>query len=494
MVAMTKEELVKAIKSLGLGRGDALILHSSLSSIGRVEGGAETVVEAFLDVIGPEGTLMAPTFVAPGEVFDPENAPTGLGSIAEAVRKHPKAVRSRHPLASVAAIGAAARELVKDHEKAETAHGEGTPYMRLAEMGGYVVLLGVDQDRSTTLHTPEALARLPYLKVRSKAYLDENGRKREGKYAFFPGPHRDFIGLDRVLREKGIVKLGRIGKAVVRIMKAKPMIDEVLAMLRRDPAAVLCDNPECDDCVKQRADIRRAVLAEECFSLSAASHVAGSTADEIVRNLLRAGIDNLEVSIIGRKDVAQLSDEELRDFGGLLSSEGISVSAVRSRSWLDEIGKVVTVCEELGAERVVLPLLPGIENEVRAAREAGLTVLLENGAIRGVRAKELLKEYADEGVLLSFNPAGFVLAGEKPFLTSYRAKLYHRMGQLVVCDMTWSGRQTPLARGNGEINELISILRCRSFDGTMLLASPGRECPFPFRETADAFFDLLGSL
>ena len=131
MASVTQSDITRGLEGLGLGRGDAVLVHSSLSSFGHVEGGAETVVRAFLQVLGETGTLLVPTF---GD----------FGAITDAVKSRADAVHSIHPKASVAAIGARAEELCRDHWKAETAHGEGTPYRRLAESGGYVCLVGVD--------------------------------------------------------------------------------------------------------------------------------------------------------------------------------------------------------------------------------------------------------------------------------------------------------------------------------------------------------------
>ena len=137
---MTKSDIVRDLRALGLRTGDAVLLHSSLSSIGRVEGGAGTVVDAFLEVLGDTGTLAVPAF---GK----------LGVIAEAVKTHPRVVRSVHPMAAVAAIGASAEAFCRDHWKAELAHGLDTPYTRIADAGGYVCLLGADQDGNTAPRT-----------------------------------------------------------------------------------------------------------------------------------------------------------------------------------------------------------------------------------------------------------------------------------------------------------------------------------------------------
>ncbi len=119
------------LKRLGVRKGDCVMLHSSLSSLGWVEGGAETVVEAFFDVMGPEGTLVTPGFTqgAWGErlamedceancaqKFCPSKAPSHEGAIPNAALKYPGKVRSCHPTTSWIANGAHAAEVVRDIE------------------------------------------------------------------------------------------------------------------------------------------------------------------------------------------------------------------------------------------------------------------------------------------------------------------------------------------------------------------------------------------
>jgi Aminoglycoside N3''-acetyltransferase len=195
--ALGRKDIVAGLERLGLRRGDRVLVHSSLSSFGPVTGGADTVIDALLEAVGETGTVVVPTFGCSDEVFDPSSSETGLGVIPRVFWKRPGALRSRHPLASAAAIGPDAEELIRDHEKADTGHGEGTPYHRLYERAGKILLLGVDQDRSTFLHTAEELSRLPYLRPSTARYLDERGAVVRATWAWFPGPHRDFIGLQR---------------------------------------------------------------------------------------------------------------------------------------------------------------------------------------------------------------------------------------------------------------------------------------------------------
>ncbi len=460
---MTKNEIAASLRDLGLKTGDIVLLHSSLSSIGAVEGGADAVIEAFLDVLGPAGTLAVPIFGA-------------LGIITERLRARPDAVCSIHPKAAIAAVGARAEALCRDHWRAETAHAENTPYTRIAEAGGYVCLLGVDQDRNTTLHTVEELLRLPYLKTTAPVAFDTPEGRKTKSWKFFPGPHRDFIGLDRALRQSGKMRIGKVGNAVVRLIRAQDLIDICLDIGRRDPAFVLCDNPNCQDCVIQRAAIRRQRYAGESFQLAAASGLAGRYVPEIIENLTNAGITAVELDFLRGLPIQMLARERVLQAAAELTAAGFTVTALRASADSAAAETLVDTAAEAGIGRVVLPLGPGARDLAAAAAERGITPAFSPVALGSDRVIKLLADLRRQGLpaTLAFSPANFASAGEKPFLQSYRRKCIKFMDQLDVEDATFAGTPTPLAQGNAEIKELISILRCRSFPGFFVLSRRNR--------------------
>ena len=472
---MEQKLIETGLKDMGLREGDVVLLHSSLSSLGQVEGGADALVDAFLAVLGAEGTLVVPTF---GD----------LGIVPEVVKKRPDAVLSIHPRASVAAIGGRAQEICRDHWKAEMAHAEGTPYMRIADMGGYVCLLGVDQDRNTTLHAVEELLRLPYLKTTDEVAFSTPEGEVTRSWPYFPGPHRDFIGLDHLLRERGIVRLGRIGNSVVRLMKGRETIDALLEVGREDPAFALCDNPGCADCRKQRADLRRDWFAREDFVLAAASSLAGRYVPEMVENCLAAGIGALELDCIEGHPVQGMKGEEVKAAVEELRTGGCEVAALRGRVIADEVEVFLQVVVECGVERVVLPLsAEGAAHRDMAAGK-GISLSFYNTCQSSGTTYGLMQQTPGAG--LTFSGRHFVRCGEKPFLTSLRNRLKRFVDQLDVEDCIWDGTAVPLARGNGEIAELVSILRCSGFRGYMVLGA-GNRAAGDLAATASRFADLL---
>lgn len=105
--------IAESLGRLRLGRGDSVLVHSSLSRFGWVEGGAETVCQAIIDVVGAEGTVIMPAFTlrlrdVPDATLDIEKEPSCVGKISEVFRTRLATHRSRHITHSVSAVGARA--------------------------------------------------------------------------------------------------------------------------------------------------------------------------------------------------------------------------------------------------------------------------------------------------------------------------------------------------------------------------------------------------
>ncbi len=152
---VTRAGLVADLRALGLARGMDVMVHSSLSTIGHVVGGADTVIEALLAVIGKRGTLMMPSFNhRAAQVYNPMTTPTTNGAIPDAFWRRPDAVRSDHPTHAVAAVGPRADALCRDHGK-KGLWTPDSPIGQLVHGNGYVVLLGVDHNATTAYHVAE---------------------------------------------------------------------------------------------------------------------------------------------------------------------------------------------------------------------------------------------------------------------------------------------------------------------------------------------------
>jgi len=391
----------------------------------------------------------------------------------------------------VAAIGRDAEELCKDHWKAETAHAHGTPYYRIAEKGGYVCLLGVDQDRNTTLHTAEALLRLPYLTTETRTFGTPEGNVTRS-WPFFPGQHRDFIGLDPMFRKSGKMKVGRIGQATVRLIKSRDLIDLAVEAGRDNPAFVLCTNPNCPDCVSQRARIRKAAFASETFKVVASATLAGEFPDQIAARLTEAGVGAVELDGLQGRPLSMLPAQTVVEAIARFRQLGIEVASLRTPAVSQRAVELMRLARAQSVPRVVMPLSHKALEFQRDASEARVSISFYNADLDSDACSEILVLLGKAGAPagFTFNGPAFARAGELPFLVSYKKKLRRYVDQLDVADGTYDGRAQPLACGNAEVKEMISILRSAGFTGTMSL-SAGNCTAATLGETAARFETLL---
>jgi aminoglycoside 3-N-acetyltransferase len=244
---ITGGEIAAVLGALGLRPGESLLVHSAMSRIGFVEGGAPALLAAFLDVLGPEGTLAAPTFPFTGSmlaylqsepVFDVQSTPSRMGALSEAVRTHPAAVRSAEPTHPVAAIGRLARYLTEDHVNSEGSCDEHSPLYRLRSAGGRILLLGVDFRVCTLLHTAEELARVPFIDFETRYPVRVRDRGAERVMSLYchstPLP-ANFPAIEPELAAAGLLTRGHVGQAECRLFAAADLLDVALDRLRRDP-------------------------------------------------------------------------------------------------------------------------------------------------------------------------------------------------------------------------------------------------------------------
>lgn len=166
-------EIRIALQRLSLPNGTVVFVHSSMSKLGYIEGGADAVVSALREVIIGErkSTLAVPTFsmsggmadtLREGKIFDVRNTPSGTGRITELIRRQQDARRSLHPTHSVAAVGPRASWLVEAHHLDPRAFGPCSPFGRLVECSGFIVGLGVDLGPVTSYHVVEDLSAFPF--------------------------------------------------------------------------------------------------------------------------------------------------------------------------------------------------------------------------------------------------------------------------------------------------------------------------------------------
>ncbi|MGO9115864.1 MAG: AAC(3) family N-acetyltransferase [Thermoguttaceae bacterium] len=246
-------EAVGELRALGVPEGGTLLVHSSLSSLGYVPGGAETIIRVLLDAIGAKGTLVLPTHTwrqmnTGCRTFDARNTPSCVGALTEVFRRMPRVVRSLHPTHSVGALGARAIELTRGHESAPTPCGTDTPYARILDGDGQVLLLGVGLGSNTAFHTVEALAEVSYLMQSQPerfTVIDASGNGREllvTRHA--NGIARRFEAMGAFLQKHGILKLGQVGPAGSMLLDGRKFCQVLVSALRQDPTFLLAKNTD----------------------------------------------------------------------------------------------------------------------------------------------------------------------------------------------------------------------------------------------------------
>lgn len=245
MLPVNREAIKHGLGNLGVASGAVLLVHGSLRSIGYVEGGAMTVIEALLESVGREGTVLVPTLTGNENLsqdnppfFDPVTSRSLTGIIPETFMHRPEAVRSLHPTHSVAAIGPLTDDLTQDHLNSITPCDIVSPYGKLAELdNGYILLLGVDHATSTMMHHVEEIVGVDYHMQPGvvNATVVVKGVSRNihlmiHKY----GAPRDFNVVDLMLSERGIQVTGKVGNATARLVQAKAMVAVVRRCLMAD--------------------------------------------------------------------------------------------------------------------------------------------------------------------------------------------------------------------------------------------------------------------
>lgn len=163
---VTAGQITADLRKMGIQPGDILFIHSSLKSLGYVDGGPKAVIQGLLDAVGPEGTLLLPTYYMPGGsilgtcqlegyVFDPRIHGTNMGALPDAFLQFPGVERSIHPTHSVSAIGKHAKFLTEAHHLAPSVFGKGSPWQRFHELNGTVLGIGISMGPVTFYHSLE---------------------------------------------------------------------------------------------------------------------------------------------------------------------------------------------------------------------------------------------------------------------------------------------------------------------------------------------------
>lgn len=247
------------------------MVHCRMSALGHVVGGAETVVLALLDALGPQGTLMAYTgwqdappddlgdldeetrrvYLEEHPAYDPRVAMSRRdhGRIPETLRTWPGSRHSGHPEAGVAAVGGLAEGLTAEHSY-DDAYGAGTPYARLVEHGGQVVMLGAPLETVTLVHHAEAVAKAPGKRRVSygmpvmadgervwRTFSDINTSDGALPYEYVLGEQDYVEHISRSALSAGAGRDGTVGGAPAYLFDAQGLVEHAVGWIQRNFAS-----------------------------------------------------------------------------------------------------------------------------------------------------------------------------------------------------------------------------------------------------------------
>lgn len=255
---ITQESLVKDLIELGLKAGDIVIVHSSMSKIGWITGTSVAVINALMEVLTTEGTLVMPTFST--DYTDPENwqnppvpeewkpiirdhlpaynpkiTPTrGMGRIPETFRNYPDTIRSEHPQCSFTAWGKHKSFICSEHNLSPV-FGKKSPLEKLYKLEAKILLIGVDHGNNTSLHYAECEASIKNKPIQKQgSAILKDGKRVWVKFEDVEYDDEDFPKLGSEFERKIAVNYGKIGQADSKLLPMKELIDFSIPWFERN--------------------------------------------------------------------------------------------------------------------------------------------------------------------------------------------------------------------------------------------------------------------
>lgn len=244
MKRTSKRQIVELMQALGVRAGDTISVAAFIPSLGLVEDSIAGLTSAIQEAIGPEGTLVVPTFTASfrrGETYDVKASPSFNGALSEHVRKQAGAVRSTCGLFAQAAIGPKAGELMR--RPSDSCFGVGSVFANLFNANVKLIGLGIDWDQgySWFMHL-ERLAEVPFR--RDEAFT---GTIRQVDGSEGPGRAVHFVRIEEIpwnrdrepvgheLVASGIAREIADAGCAHRLIGSKAVAEALVPRLQRDP-------------------------------------------------------------------------------------------------------------------------------------------------------------------------------------------------------------------------------------------------------------------
>ena len=250
------KDFASDLSTLGLKNGDTVLVHSSYKSVGETDGGAMGIINALVEAVGENGTVIFPTLsynpVYETKVFEPDKTPSCVGYLSEVFRTADGVKRSMHPTHSCCAKGKYAEDIIRDHEKDITPVGSNSPFAKLPQYGGKILMLGCSTRCNTSMHGVEETAEPIYCINRKEPvrYLLKKGdsvTEQIGyRHSFCVDDTKYIQHYDRIfdLLAEDAYTVGKVLEATCYLMSAKAVWEKGHEKLKNDPlffVDVQCD-------------------------------------------------------------------------------------------------------------------------------------------------------------------------------------------------------------------------------------------------------------
>ena len=251
-VLLTKEKLISQLKQFQHIKGKIVTVHTSLKAVGNIEGGGETLLSALIDFFTQDGGLLCvPTHTWDRDVYDRREAYSCIGVLPQLAAAHPDAVRTLHPTHSMAVFGGKEKveRFVEREAFADTPANPAGCYGKLFAEDGYVLLIGVGQEKNTYLHCVEEMLHTPNRltddKVQKNIIHKDGTEEKRFLYWFddaIPDVSVFFPKFEKPFRHYGCIEDGFIGSAKVQLCSARKMYAVMEKIYQNNRFGELLDN------------------------------------------------------------------------------------------------------------------------------------------------------------------------------------------------------------------------------------------------------------
>jgi len=258
---ITTQQLVENLKSIGIEKGNTLLVHSSLSKIGYLENGADTLIDALLEAIGESGNLLMPSspnallqldYIRQNLLFDVNESPSRLGIITEVFRKRVGVKRSLNATEPICAFGPDADYFTEGHFQELTPYTKNSPFYRITEKHGKILYIGVTlANAGTSLHLLEDAVNFCFpvyfsevfeVKIKDEVGKIHSVRTKVHNPEFSKKRRCDEL-IPRFLDE-AICQKVKIGKANSYLFDAKKMFDSMLKNYEQNGITMYTPKPK----------------------------------------------------------------------------------------------------------------------------------------------------------------------------------------------------------------------------------------------------------